>query len=480
MNPLTLEQLEQAVGGKIVLGPPGFPPQPRGPINRIVTDSRAVRPGDVFWAIPGTTFNGADFCGEAMEKGAVGVVTPPGRLPLEGGKWAVVVDDTLKALWDLARWNRRSFAGTVIGVTGSVGKTTTRQMIDAVLGVRLYGMASPKNYNNHVGVPFSMLGMDHDHQYAVLELGANHPGEIASLAELCQPAIGVITAAGEAHLEGFGNRQAVAEAKAELLRVLPKDGLAILNGDDDWLRAMGIRSPAPVVWVGRRAGCDLAASQVHFRQGQLAFRADGKWFQVPVWGRHYLTSALAAIAVGRALGLDANSIAEGLARFVPPPGRCQVETLGRVVLVDDTYNANPISMRAAFDLLHDMEAVGRRIVVIGDMLELGPEAARLHQHAGSQVVTVAGADLLVACGEHASNLVQGARRSGMPVDRSWTCRDPEEAAGVLKEQAAPGDVVLFKASRGVGLERAAALFKRQLGEEQKDVQTGPRGRCTVS
>jgi UDP-N-acetylmuramoyl-tripeptide--D-alanyl-D-alanine ligase len=364
------------------------------------------------------------------------------------------------ALTQIAAWQRGQFTGSVVAVTGSVGKTTTRQMIDAVLSSRLQGSVSPRNYNNHLGLPLSMLHWTPQHDYAVVELGANHQGEIGQLANLCRPRIGVITRIGEAHLAGFGDRRGVADAKAELLGALPEDGCAVLNGDDDELRRLGSRSRTKnICWVGRSADCDFVASHVQSHGGALSFTIEGQHLIVPVWGRHHLTAALAAVAIGKKFGLSWTEIRESLADFQSPTMRCEVSTLHGAKIINDTYNANPTAMRAALELLRDFDAPGRRIVVCGDMRELGVQAANLHRQLGDEVVTLCGADLLVACGEHAADVVAGARAAGMPRRRTLICREPREAAIRVQQMLAWGDVVLVKGSRAMGMERVISTWQ---------------------
>jgi UDP-N-acetylmuramoyl-tripeptide--D-alanyl-D-alanine ligase len=328
-----------------------------------------------------------------------------------------------------------------------------------VLGVRFGGCSSPKNFNNHVGVPLSMLTMDVEHDFAVLELAASAPGEIGRLAALCQPHIGVITRVGDAHLGGFGSVEAVAEAKTELLPVLPENGWAVLAGDDLGLRKLAARSRARIVWFGRSLDNDLVATNVESRDGHLSFLVDGTSMSVGVWGRHHLGPALAAVAVGRILGLSDAEIADGLAQFQPPPMRCQITKVGGATIIDDTYNASPVAMRAALELLRDFDAPGRRIVVCGDMRELGEAAGSLHRDLGDQVVTLCGADLLVACGDHAHEVVAGARAAGMPSHRALTCQRPEELLSRSEGSLLPGDVVLIKGSRAMAMERLVQAFQ---------------------
>ena len=442
MNPTTLQHLHDAIGGQLC---PAVGAAPNGAdvvLGPIATDSRQVEPGQVFWGLVGPNHNGADYTDEAFSRGASGAVVgkeveaPPDR-------WVLQVPNSQAALWQWAAWRRSQFAGTVIAVTGSVGKTTTRQMIHAVLGSRLQGTASPRNYNNQIGVPLSMSAMEPDHDYAVLELGASSPGEIASLARLCAPKVGVITQVGDAHLGGFGSRSGIAEAKAELLAALPEEGRAVL-GDDPWIRSVAQKSKAPITWVGRDASCELMAEQVKSRQGRLTFRLGGQDFIVPVWGRHHLTAALIAVAVGRMMGLDLREIANALAGFQPLPMRCEVREIRGATIINDCYNANPTAMEAAMELLRDFDAPGRRIVVCGDMAELGDEAERLHLRLGTQIVTLCGADLVIACGRYARHVVTGARAAGMPHTRAIPCRTPEETLPYLGQVILPGDMVLVK------------------------------------
>ncbi len=379
----TLHDLVQTTAGRIL---PAHRIQDAAAValGRMVADSRKVESGDVFWALSGPNYDGAYFIHEALRRGAQGVVASQNEtVPADG--WILNVDDTQRALEQWARWKRRRFTGIVIGVTGSVGKTTARQMIHTVLQGRLKGTASPRNYHHPWAVPLSMLTIEPQHDYAVLELGASRAGEIAMLAELCAPKVGVITQLADAHLGGFGNRQGVAEAKAELLAALPASGHAVL-ADDSWLRTMSLRCAAPITWIGSGPQCDLRAVNVECRQGRLEFHVacgegaapatgghhvpmvvvggskqpgGGKQpvrFSIPVWGRHHINAALAAVAVGRMLGFDLEEIAAALANYQAVPMRCEVSEICGVTIINDTYQSDPAAMRAALELLHDFDA----------------------------------------------------------------------------------------------------------------------------
>ena len=362
----TIDELSDAIGGRLL---PGDNARDGAAVEvgPIVTDSRRVEPGNVFWALRGPNCDGADFVQEAFQRGAVGVVVAK-AVHVPEGCWAVRAEDTHRALGQWARWKRRRFTGTMIAVTGSVGKTTARQMIHSVLQTRLAGIASPQNFNNHVGLPLSIFRIEPHHDYAVLELGASRRGEIASLAELCAPKVGVITQVGDAHLGGFGSRRGIAEAKAELLAALPPDGRAIL-GDDPWLRGVAQQCDAPITWVGESDDCDFRATDVQSEQGRLRFRVAGHKFCVPVWGRHHLIAALLAVATGRSMGFDFEEMADALEDFQPVAMRCEVREIRGATVINDTYNSSPTAMQAALELIGDFDALGRRIVVCGDMAE---------------------------------------------------------------------------------------------------------------
>jgi UDP-N-acetylmuramoyl-tripeptide--D-alanyl-D-alanine ligase len=351
----------------------------------------------------------------------------------------------------------------VIAVTGSVGKTTTREMIHAVLGYEAPGLASLHNFNNHVGLPLTLSRLAPEHEYAVVELGASAPGEIARLAGLCRPHVAVITQIGDAHLCGFGSLQAIASSKTELLAALPHSGLAVLNGDDPWLPRAGRSFGGRMVWFGRGVDCNLKATRVGWRGGWLRFEVQGQEFRVPVWGRHWLYSALAAVAVGQAVDRSLPQIAAALADFQPPAWRCEVSVVGGVRLINDAYNACPAAMTAALQLLYEMPGRGRRVFVCGDMKELGQAAGELHLELGRQAVCLGGVDRLIACGEFASLVVRGARQAGMGASRARALKQPQDAVPYLARRLRPGDVVLVKGSRSMSMELLVAELRRALG-----------------
>lgn len=452
-EPITasLAELHAIIGGRLraALDPETSPAHiPVGPIS---TDTRTLQEGDIFWALDGPNFSGRDFTQVAYDRGALGAVVP-GRVEVPRGRWAIGVDDSHAALRALAAWNRNRFGGTVIAVTGSMGKSTTREMLHRALAGRLEGTASPKNYNNHLGVPLSLMAIRPRHDYAVLELGASAEGEIATLAALCEPNVGIITNIGDAHLGGFGSRQGIARAKGELLEALPASGHAVL-GDDPWLRHLAREADVPVTLVGVHSDCDVIAQDVSFERGRLRFTACGQAFEIPVWGRHHLTSALAAIAVARLLGIPPRETADALADFEPLRMRCEVFELRGATIINDCYSANPSAMRAAFDLLGTFDTHGKRIAVLGEMAELGDEAARLHREIGEDAVTLGRADLVIACGAFASEMIAGASAAGLHPSRAIAMTTLQQCGPFIGQTLVPGDVLLVKGSRSVQMEQ---------------------------
>ena len=432
----SLAELHSVIGGQLRLSLEGGVSPENVRVGPISTDTRTLAEGDLFWALEGPNYSGRDFTQVAFERGACGAIVP-GRLEIPNGRWAIQVDDTYAALCRLAIWNRGRFGGTVIGVTGSMGKTTTREMLHRALSGRLSGTASPKNYNNHLGVPLSLVAVRPEHDYAVLELGANAEGEIASLASLCEPNVGVITHIGDAHLGGFGSRQRIARAKGELLEALPATGHAVL-GDDPWLRHLAKDCKVPVTLVGVHSDCDVIAKDVSFDRGRLRFTVCNQAFDIPVWGRHHLTSALAAVAVARLMGISLAEVAESLGHFESLPMRCEVNEFRGATIINDSYNASPSAMRAAFELLRTFDTHGKRIAVLGTMAELGSEAPTLHREVGEDAVSLGRADLVIACGEFAAEVVEGACDAGLHPSRAIARATLDECAPFIRPGARAG------------------------------------------
>ncbi len=462
----SLHHLALTTAGRILLSS-GIRKAAAIALGPVVADSRDVVPGDVYWALQESHGDGAGTVEDAFRRGAQGVVASQ-VVAVPDDRWALLVDEPQRALQQWARWKRRQFSGTLIAVAGSVGKTTARQMIHTVLRSQLKGTASPKYRIHRWGVPLSMLAMEAEHDYAVLELGASGCGEIASLAEMCAPKVGVITRIGDAQLNGFDSRHGASEAKAELLAALPSSGHAVL-ADDSWLRTLAARCAAPITWIGTGPQCCPRATDVDCQQGRLEFHLDlGETsspvagsrnskkpvrFKIPVWGRHHIQAALAAISIGRMLGFDLDDIAAALTKYDAVPLRCDVLDIRGATIINDTDNASPTAMHAALELLRDFDVPGRRIVICGDLAERGPQSIALHWRMGKDIVQVGGAELVIACGQFARHVTSGARSTGLIRSCCVPCDTVEQALPFVAQAILSGDVVLVKGSRVMAMER---------------------------
>ncbi|HOW97841.1 MAG TPA: UDP-N-acetylmuramoyl-tripeptide--D-alanyl-D-alanine ligase, partial [Kiritimatiellia bacterium] len=373
----------------------------------------------------------------------------------------LVVGDTRKALGDLASGYRRTVTARLVGVTGSVGKTTVKEMIADALAQAAPTARTPGNWNNDIGLPLSLLAIEPVHRYAVLEAGTNHPGEIAALCRGMRPDWGVVTAIGQGHLEHFGSVEAVAREKADLLRALPAGGLAFLPRDDAWYELLRAAAPCPVVTVSLEAGADYrgrpdpaGGDRFVVEERETGERAE---LVSPLPGRHMVANALFAAAVGRRCGLPWAAISAALARYRPPPLRWNRSVVRNVTFINDAYNANPMSMRAALEAFGRMAVAGRRWLVLGGMLELGPGECDLHRQLG-RVVAGGPWEGLLAVGPRGAWIVEGTREAGLSADRSFCCADAGAAARRLDQWARPGDAVLLKASRTERLEKVLESF----------------------
>jgi UDP-N-acetylmuramoyl-tripeptide--D-alanyl-D-alanine ligase len=422
-------------------------------VGRLTIDSRDVEPGDVFLALPGAQRDGHDFAADALARGAALVIVRSDHAPAVIGP-KLVVADTKAALRHLADWHRRRCDALVIGVTGSVGKTTTRELIYSSLAPHHEGTRSRKNFNNEIGLPLSLLDIRPHHEFAVLELGAARVGDIAHLTELAQPEVGVITAIGSAHLATFGSIEGIMQGKGELLEALPAGGFAVLPGDCPKLRSMAPRAKCRVIFVGEGHDNHLRMTRIERLADGLTFHVDGHRYRLPLVSRHHLTNALCAIAIGREIGLAPQLLAEGLATFQGIPGRAHVKRIGDWTVIDDTYNASPTAFAAALETLRELPRSGsaRRIVVAGDMLELGAAARDEHRCLGRRIAE-SGADRLLVTGDHANDVAQGAIAAGFPSHAIAVASHWDTLLMLLECWLEPGDVVLVKGSRGMRMER---------------------------
>ncbi len=465
MQPTTLNELIDATGGRpvgaarslIVSGP-------------VTIDSRQVEPQGIFWPVAGEHQNGHAFLADAWKRKAALCVIDEQHASHIGWSFRrrpyLVVRDTVEALQQFAHFHRGRSDAFVVGITGSVGKTTTRQMLHAMLSAGNRGVQSPANFNNHLGVPLSLLQITPEDEFCVLELGASHIGEIRALCEIAQPEAGVLTTIAPAHLDEFGSLDNVMQAKSELLTSIAEHGFAIINGDDERCRALAVKSRCEVIFIGEHAFNDIVATNVEHHNGRLTFRVGRTPFEVAAAGRHLLTSALATIAVGRQIEMDDDLIAAGLANFRPVEGRCKPLVVGRWTVIDDTYNASPSSVMAACRVLADWRTSGKKLLLLGDMLALGDESEGYHQQIGS-FISRAAIDRLIVVGEGAALAAEQARLSGMDPGCIGICIDDAMAHFLLDLWLAPGDVVLIKGSRGMHMERFITYLSEQAQQTEE-------------
>ncbi|MGH2428434.1 MAG: UDP-N-acetylmuramoyl-tripeptide--D-alanyl-D-alanine ligase [Candidatus Limnocylindria bacterium] len=450
-----------AVGGRL-LGPTDVTD-----IRGASVDSRHVTPGSCFVALHGERADGHRFVADAVLAGAsAALVDRPVDLPDGTAAALIAVPDPLRALQELAAWWRARNAARVVGITGSTGKTIAKEIVADVLSRSLHVLRNEGNLNSETGLPMTLLRLEPAHQVAVLEMSMYTVGEIARLAEIARPEVGVILAVHPTHLERAGSLEHIAQAKAELAVALPRDGLAVLNADDPMVAAMRVATTAEVRTFGLAAGADVRASDVVSRglagtELMLTTPHGTRRVRTGTPGRHLVPHALAAVAVAQRFDVPLDEVAAALAAGSHAPHRMHVlEAASGATLVDDTYNASPVSVAAALDFLAETPlAAGRsRYAVLGDMLELGPDEERLHREIGGHAARVA--DGLVAVGERGRWIAEAARSAGL--DRVTTAADAHEAVAVLDRVLAPGvgDLVLLKASRGIELDRAVAALRR--------------------
>jgi len=465
MIPMLLGDVAAAVGATCSAGTAGVA------VRRVTTDSREVLPGDLFFALRGVRFDGHQFAAEALAKGAVACVCdrnfhPPTEAArfLRGSGQALVVENTLDALGRLAKHYRHvvlPVSTVVIAVTGSNGKTTTKCMIDHVLGGEFKGRASPKSFNNAIGVPLTLLSADADDRYLVVEIGTNAPGEVASLAALASPNVAVITSIGEAHLEGLGDLHAVAVEKTSLLRFVRPAGFAVVNVDrPEILPYLASAGRTRLLTFGVDQSAKLCVTRRRADLYGTAFELEGRYrVELPMPGAHHATNAAAAFAVARWFGVAPQRIAERLQSFRPPEGRTQLAEIGGVKLVDDAYNANPASVAAAVEALQGAQN-GRRVFVLGDMLELGVDSSASHRRVVRTAVE-AGIEVLVAVGPAT---VEAARASQSEPNGTqvYCCEDASIANEVLDALVTVGDTVWIKGSRGMELDRIVRHLQTRL------------------
>jgi len=457
METRSLKYVAESCDGEIINGAVDTP------LYRVSTDSRRVRAGDLFVALAGENFDGHDYVVESGQNGAAAALVEKGRgrqpatgLPL------VVVADTRLALGKLASRYRRDFNLPIVIVGGSNGKTTTKELIASVVRQRFKTLASEASFNNDIGVPLTLLSLEEAHQIGVLEVGTNHPGELAPLVRMIQPQLGVVTTIGREHLEFFGNLAAVAQEEGWLAELLPAKGKLFIGGDGDWCDTVVQRTRASIIRLGTAETNDWRATAIRVDGLGTTFELkspipslNGR-YRINLLGRHQAVNALFALAVGAELGLSREELEKGLADCHPPKMRLQLWETNGVQVLDDSYNANADSMNAAIQTLYDFPCAGRRIAVLGDMAELGEFGPDAHAEIGRRAAQL-GVDHLFAVGRMAPVVAGAARGAGLAGATEFG--DIETAGLAVKEFVRSGDVILLKASRATRLERIGIILR---------------------
>jgi UDP-N-acetylmuramoyl-tripeptide--D-alanyl-D-alanine ligase len=466
----TVNEILKATGGELLCG---------GRDRRfeaVGIDSRSISAADVFVALVGDVHDGHRFIKDVLERGVAGLVVDRQKakhMPL--AEWqaqsvvCVAVADTTRALGDLAAFHHRRTDVSVIAITGSNGKTTTRQMTAEVVARKFNTLATAGNYNNQIGVPLTLLRLMPEHRWAVVELGTNSPGEIARLAEICAPDIGVITNIGPAHLEGLGSLEGVMREKAQLITHLKAGGKAVLNADDPRVYRIATRANREVLLFGRSENARIRATAVNETLAGISFNLhlpqESLRVDLKVPGQFMVINALAAAAVGHLLGLSAAALKTGLEKFEPAWGRMNIfQTANGIHIIDDTYNANPDSMRAAIATLKSLRTGNRSILIAGDMLELGKQSESLHRQVGAWAAA-AGINQLWVTGDFAGAVVAGATDAGMKAEQIFT-GSQDQALIELQKSLQPGDWVLVKGSRGAHMDVVVKGLKEWAGMQQ--------------
>jgi UDP-N-acetylmuramoyl-tripeptide--D-alanyl-D-alanine ligase len=452
MVPLKLSEIAALAGGGLS--------GPDGAASGLCIDSRKVGPGDLFVAVKGPRFDGHDFIRQALAAGAAGAVASAGWAGSRAGGFAtdgiIAVTDTLEALHRFAENYRSRFDVVMIAITGTNGKTTTKEMIAQAAGASFGVLKNQGNLNNQYGLPLSLAGLGPEHQVAVMELGMSGFGEIALLCRLAKPQIGVITNVAEGHTQFLGDIGGVARAKGELLECLPPDGTAVLNADSDILMGQAARTKARVVTFGIERPATVKAESLEQRPGGVSFRIDGMDFELNLAGRHNVYNALAAVAVCDRLGLTRRESSRRLSEMRPVPMRQEILKLKNCILINDAYNANPESMSAALDTLRETAGPGRKVAVLADMLELGEIGPVRHREIGE--LAGRSAELVVAIGPLAAYINEGAAAAGAD---SRHFEDNGRAIPYVLSAIRPGDTLLVKGSRGMKLEEIVEAVKEK-------------------
>lgn len=460
-----LQEILEATGGRLYQG------EKQSVFRGISTDSRTIQEGELFVALKGPRFDGHHYALEALRRKAGGVVVETSRVSEvrwdgDASRAVIGVGDTLRALGDLARQRRRKYGTPVVALTGSNGKTTTKELIAACLETRMTVLKSRGNLNNLIGLPLTLLGLTGREEVVVLEMGMNVPGEIRRLTEISEPDVGLITNIQEVHLEGLGSLERVKEEKGELFRGMKRDGTIVVNRDDPRVVDLSRLFPGRKITVGLEGPADVEAREVHSRglRGtafRLTTQKESIEITLPCVGRHFVSNALAASAVAMHFGIEGAEIKKAVESFRPFPMRMEVSDLpGGVHLINDAYNANPRSMQLALETLREVGGKGRSIAVLGDMLELGDFSEEAHRNLGRVVKTLS-IDYLITLGERSAAIVESAIEDGFTPERTGIAKSHAEAARIARQWARKGDWILVKGSRGMAMEKVVEALREE-------------------
>lgn len=428
--------------------------------NGITTDTRKIKPGSLFLALQGERFDGHDFVGQAIKDGASGVIVSNSScVSAEAKVSVIVVSNTLKALQDVARFHRLRFNIPIIAITGSNGKTTTKDMIAAVLNSKYNVLKTEANYNNEIGLPLTLLNLTDQHEVAIVEMGMRGLGQIRELADIAMPNIAVLTNVGETHIELLGSVDNIAVAKSELVGAISSNGLVVLNADNEYVRAMKEKTEARTLFYGIEKECEFSAFNIRQDDNVTTFsvKYQNHIFEVfvPVLGRHNVYNALAAIAVGFSLNLSIEEINCGFSNFTASAMRLSVIKIANYTIINDAYNASPLSTEAAIDTLMQI-AKGRKVAVLGDMLELGHVAVDAHRRIGTKLADL-GVEVVVTVGELSRHTAHAAAEGGCKYTKA--CANHEEARTALDEYLQANDTILIKGSRGMKMEKILDMLR---------------------
>lgn len=452
MNNLAVSDLINATGGKLIYG------SLESPISGISTDTRSIKHREMFFALQGRNFDGHNFIEQAIRNGAAGAVLSDSKrienLSLNGFDKIVLIEvsDTLKALGDIAKYYRKNLQAKFIAVTGSNGKTTTKDMVYHILKNYKNVSRSRNSFNNFIGVPLTIFGADLTHDFCVVEMGTNAPGEIKRLTEIITPDFIILTNISHTHLEGLGSIEGVANAKAEFIEIMDEDRTLITNADDAWCNQIASRFKGRVINFGFGEDAHIKASKVKRNKNGFVFTVNKSFtINLPVLGKHNIYNSLAAIALCNTIGIRMEDMCEIFIDFKLPPMRMERRVCGDIIVINDGYNSSPLSMLAALDEFSQLPVPGRKIFVCGDMLELGRDAERLHREVG-KMVALSKIDILLTVGTFSRFVAEGAIDNGMSNENVFSCNTSEDTCFLIASHLKSRDTVLIKGSRRMKLE----------------------------